>query len=110
MLDIRKRTGWIFFGAMIAQILRYYRPLYLFGNLALFFALAGLAIGMIPVYQFVTTGLIPSIPSAILAASLEVIALLLGGIGLVNDALVRQHRFDFELSLIRWRRREGAAR
>jgi glycosyltransferase involved in cell wall biosynthesis len=95
--------------ATVFQILRYYRPLYLFGSLAVFFAAGGLAVGAVPVYQFVTTGFILSVPAAVLAASMEVIALMLASIGLVNDALVRQHRFDFEMALARWRRERRAA-
>jgi glycosyltransferase involved in cell wall biosynthesis len=95
--------------ATIMQVLRYYRPLYLFGSLGIFFSLLGLAIGAVPVYQFATTGLVLSLPAAVLAASLEVIGLVFGAIGFVNDALVRQHRFDFELALGRWRRSQRGA-
>lgn len=92
--------------ATILQVLRYFRPLYLFGSLAVAFSLLGLGIGAVPVYQFITTGLVLSVPAAVLAASLEVVALVFGAIGFVNDALVRQHRFDFELALNRWRREQ----
>lgn len=87
----------------ILQVLRYYRPLVLFGSLAAAFMAVGLAIGAVPVYQFATTGLVLSVPAAVLAASLEVIGLVLGGIGLVGDAIVRQHRFDYEHTLQRSR-------
>jgi glycosyltransferase involved in cell wall biosynthesis len=95
--------------ATIFQILRYYRPLYLFGSLAILFSGLGIVVGAIPVYQFLGTGYILSVPAAILAASMEVIGLVLGAIGLVNDGMVRQHRFDFELALNRWRRDQRSA-
>ncbi len=88
----------------ILQVLRYYRPLVLFGSLAMLFMAAGLVIGAVPIYQFVTTRLIQSVPAAVLAASLEVIGLVLGGIGLVGDAIVQQHRFNYEHTLQRTRR------
>jgi len=87
----------------ILQVLRYYRPLVLFGSLAALFMVTGLAIGAVPIYQFVTTRYILSVPAAVLAASLEVIGLLFAGIGLVGDAIVRQHRFNYEHMLQRTR-------
>lgn len=89
---------------LIFKILGYYKPLYLFGALAAIFSAAGGIIGLIPIHQYVTTGFIPSIPSAILAAGMEVISLMFLSIGLVSDAVARHHRFDFELSLNSWRR------
>lgn len=73
-------------------------------------AFPGIGVGAVPVYQFIDTGFTLSVSAAMLAAGMEVIGLVLGAIGLVNEVIVRQHRFDFELALIRWRRdRRGAA-
>lgn len=84
----------------IAQILRYYRPLAFFGGGAILFALLGLAIAM-PVFQdWVTSRYIYHVPSAILAASMELAAGLSLGVGLILDSITHQHKMRFEMHLL----------
>ena len=82
------------------SILRYNRPLFFFGTIAVLFAAFGLAIGSLPVVEFYHTGLVSHFPSAILASGLMVSALVTLAIALVLDSVVHFHRYDAELRLI----------
>jgi len=82
------------------SILRYNRPLFFFGSIAILFAAFGMAIGSLPVVEFYHTGLVLHIPSAILASGLMVSAFVTLAIALVLDSVVHFHRYDAELRLI----------
>jgi glycosyltransferase involved in cell wall biosynthesis len=57
-------------------LLKHHRPFLLFGALALAVAFLSLAIGLPTVVEFAKTGLVTRLPSAVLAASLMVIAVI----------------------------------
>ena len=82
------------------SILRYNRPLFFFGAIAVMLAAFGLAIGSLPVVVFYHTGLILHIPSAILASGLMVCAVTTAAIALILDSVARMHRHDAELRVI----------
>lgn len=90
---------------------RDYRPMYYFGALAAGAFLAGLLAGWFPVAEYFRTGQVLRFPLAILAASLEVIAVLTVQIGIILESGLRASREAFQLRLreedIR-RRRLGA--
>lgn len=84
----------------IAQILRYYRPMAFFGALALIFAVAGV-IAAIPVFNdWIAYRYIYHIPLAVLAAALEIVAVMSLGIGLMLDSITHQHRMNAERRLL----------
>ena len=68
----------------ILQLLRHQRPFLMFGVIALMSALASVAIGLPVILEFLRTGLVPRLPSAVLAASLMVIA----AVGLVTGIIL----------------------
>jgi glycosyltransferase involved in cell wall biosynthesis len=71
----------------ILRLVRHHRPFLLFGVIALLSALMSLAIG-IPIFlEFLRTGLVPRFPSAILAASLMVIAVISFMTGVILDSV-----------------------
>jgi glycosyltransferase involved in cell wall biosynthesis len=81
----------------IAQILRFYRPLAFFSVLSALFASAGLLVA-IPVFRdWLTSGYIEHVPSAVLAAALEIVAFSLLGVGLVLDSVAYHERRGSEL-------------
>lgn len=86
--------------AVIFSILRYDKPLLFFGTISGLFALAGLAVGAIPVLEFYRTHLILHIPSAILASGLMVCSFTSMAIALILDSMARLHRHEAELRLI----------
>lgn len=84
----------------ITQILRFYRPLLFFTVLAFFFMISGL-VASIPVFQdWVDTGYIEHVPLAILASGLEIVAILMLGVGLILDSVAYHDRLEYEKKLI----------
>ncbi len=80
----------------IFKIMRYYRPLQFFSAIAFFICITGLVLGAPVVSEFIKTGYITKIPTAILAAALEIIAANLLSIGLTLDTLTYQHAINTE--------------
>lgn len=66
--------------------------------------LAELIVGAPVVYEFIVHSYVYKVPSAILASSLMVISLLTFCVGLILDNMVRLHKFDYQLKLLRSRR------
>jgi len=83
----------------IVDIFRNYRPLPFFFGVALAIFLLGILVGMPVIYEYFTTGLVKKLPSAVLAASLEVLAFQLFSVGLVLDGIVYRRRQDKDLNL-----------
>jgi glycosyltransferase involved in cell wall biosynthesis len=84
----------------IAQILRYYRPMAFFGALSFVFGLAGIA-ASVPVFNdWVTHRYIYHVPLAVLAAALEIVAVMSLGVGLMLDSITHQHRMNAERRLL----------
>jgi glycosyltransferase involved in cell wall biosynthesis len=71
----------------IVRLLRHQRPFLLFGVIALLSALMSLAIGIPIFFEFLRTGLVPRFPSAILAASLMIIAVISFVTGIILDSV-----------------------
>ena len=65
------------------------RPLGFFCLAALGFALAGAALGLPVVAEFLGTGLVPRLPTAVLATGLFVLAFLSTAVGLILDSVTR---------------------
>ncbi len=84
----------------IFRIFRDYKPLQFFGLAALISLLAGFVIGLPVISEYISYKYIYKIPSAILATGFIIIGLLLFSIGLILDTVSRQHKFDYEYSLL----------
>ena len=74
----------------IVDLFKAYRPLFFFGIIAAITALVGLIAGSIPIAEFLQTGQVRRFPTAFLAASIEIIALVLSTCGIVLDS-INQH-------------------
>lgn len=73
----------------IAQMLREERPLLFFSAIAAVFAVVAAILGASIVLEFVRTGLVPRLPTALLATGLMVIAFLALMSGLILDTVTR---------------------
>jgi len=84
----------------IVRILRHYRPFAFFGGMAVLFGVAGLLAAM-PVFDdWIRERYIHHVPLAILATGLEVVAVLMMGIGLILDSVTDQNKRNFERDLL----------
>ena len=87
--------------AAIASLFRDYRPMAFFGWLALVLAALGLVAGVPVVGEWLDTGLVPRLPSAVLAVALVLSAALSLTAGLILDTVAKSHRRQWEMSVYR---------
>lgn len=86
--------------ATIGNILRYYRPLFFFGSAAIFIGVLGLIVGAPVIDDWIRHRYIYHVPSAVLAAGLEIIAIVLLAVGLILDSIAHQDKRIFERDLL----------
>ena len=86
----------------VASLFKNYKPLVFFGVSSLLFFIIGILIGFPVIYEFVKTGYILRIPSAILAAGLMLLSSIFIICGLILDTIVKQHRENYELILLKF--------
>jgi glycosyltransferase involved in cell wall biosynthesis len=85
----------------IVALFRDYKPLTFFGALGVLFIVAGLVPGGVVIKEFVETGLVPRIPSAILAVGLVLAGMLLVLAGLIVHTIVRRFQeFDHSIRVL----------
>ena len=78
--------------ATMARLFRDVKPLPFFSGFAAVFALLGLALGAGVVIEFMETGLVPRLPSAVLATGLMLLASLSFACGMILDSVARGRR------------------
>ena len=74
----------------IVLLFRDYRPMAFFGGLGLLLMLVGLIPGVVVVAEFLETGLVPRLPSAVLAVALELAGMLSISVGILLSAITRR--------------------
>jgi glycosyltransferase involved in cell wall biosynthesis len=85
----------------ILALFRDYKPLTFFGLLGLIFIVAGLIPGAVVIVEFLKTGLVLHLPSAILAVGLVLCGVLLIMAGLIVHTIVRRFQeFDHQLRVL----------
>lgn len=77
---------------MISELVRRERPLEFFGAVAGLLMLGSLGLGLPVVMQFLETGLVPRLPTAVLSAALTLAALLSFAVGLILAAITQMRR------------------
>lgn len=87
----------------VFNLARYYRPFSFFGVIGVGLAVLGTAAGAPVVLEFINTGLVPRLPTAVLAAGLWTSALISFAIALILDSAVQQQRALTETGLMRAR-------
>ena len=92
----------------IVLLFRDYKPLTFFGSLGLIIMILGLIPGIGVVIEYAQTGLVPRLPSALLAAVLEVVGILLIRVGLVLSSISKRFQeIESKLDLIAMDRAES---
>jgi glycosyltransferase involved in cell wall biosynthesis len=74
---------------MIVRLLQQERPLAFYGGCAFVVAMLSLALGIPLFFEFFETGLVPRLPTAVLAASTMLVAFFLGAVGLILNTVTR---------------------
>lgn len=85
----------------IAGLFKNYRPLKFFSLLALIMGVIGLALGLPVVAEYFATGLVPRLPTAVLAVAFIFLCGLSLATGLILDNLAKTERKAWELEVYR---------
>lgn len=86
---------------MIGSLFKEYRPLKFFTLISATFLIAGLALGIPVICEFLETGLVPRLPTALLATGLVFLSALFIATGLILDTVAKNERKQWELSVNR---------
>ena len=86
---------------MIGSLFKNYRPLKFFCLIALILAAIGLALGIPVIIEYLEIGLVPRLPTAILAAGFIILASLVLVAGIILDSVAKSERREWELSVYR---------
>jgi glycosyltransferase involved in cell wall biosynthesis len=84
---------------LIALVFKDYKPMRFFAICAAVLCVLGLLVGLPPVLEYVRFQYVYKVPSAVLAAALEIMAMLLFVAGLILETTVKHYREQYELYL-----------
>lgn len=85
----------------IGSLFKDYRPMTLFGLVGLILVIIGLCVGIPVITEFNVTGLVPKLPSALLAVAIVFCGLMSFVCGLILDTNVKNNRKSYELQVTR---------
>jgi hypothetical protein len=86
---------------VIFSLARDYKPLTVFGTIGLYFVATGFIPGSIVILEFLRTGLISRLPSAVLAVGLVLSGLNTGMVGLVMHTVARRFQeLDLQMRIL----------
>ena len=86
---------------MIGSLFKNYRPLKFFSLIALVLLVIGLALGIPVVLEYIATGLVPRLPTAVLAVAFVFLSGLSLATGLILDSVAKVERKQWELEVYR---------
>ncbi|RFU66838.1 glycosyltransferase family 2 protein [Bacillus sp. V59.32b] len=85
----------------ILKLCKNTKPLFFFGILASIFCVLGLASGIPVVFDYLKTGLVERMPTAILATGLMLLSMMFFMCGLILDTIAHKHKQLYMLELIK---------
>lgn len=88
--------------SLILTLIRHERPILFFGVIGFVFALIGLILGIPVIVEFFETGLVPRLPTAVLALGMILIAFMSWMIGVILDGVLKARRELMRLSYLRF--------
>ncbi len=86
----------------ILWVFKDYKPLSFFSLFSLLFFILGLLVGLPVIFEFMETGLVSKVPSAILSSGLMIISITSLFSGFILDTIVKHHKESYEILLSRW--------
>ncbi len=87
---------------LIAQLMQHERPVVFYSIISALFAVLGLIFGIPVVWEYYRTGLVPRLPTAVLASSLILIAILSFLVGIILNGVLRARQEAARLEYLRW--------
>jgi glycosyltransferase involved in cell wall biosynthesis len=84
----------------ILGLFKDYKPLALFSLVGLIFILVGFLFGLSVILEFIDTGLVPRMPTAILAVAFVLTGVLSLACGFILDTTVKANRKEYELDVL----------
>ena len=94
------RDGFVILNSILT-LFRDYKPLTFFGVIGLFLILLGLIPGTVVIVEFIKTGLVPRLPSAVLAVGLVLAGMLAIVVGIVLHTITRRFQeLDYQLKVL----------
>lgn len=75
--------------SLIGRLLAHERPSFFYGLGAIFCFILALLFGLPVVWEYMHTGLVPRLPTAVLASSLGMIGVLLGMVGMIQNGILK---------------------
>lgn len=87
--------------AMVGNLFKDYRPLKFFSLVAIAFFIMGAVLGIPVIREFVSTGVVPRLPTALLAVAFMFLCALSFATGLILDAVAKSDRRQWELEVYR---------
>lgn len=85
--------------AMVGTLFKDYRPLKFFSLVAIAFFIMGAVLGIPVIREFVSTGVVPRLPTALLAVAFMFLCALSLATGLILDAVAKSDRRQWELEV-----------
>lgn len=86
----------------IIKMFKDFKPRQFFFIISLILVGLGLIVGIPVIKEFLETGFITKVPSAILATGIMIFALIVAQCGVILDTVVKQNKENYELNLLRY--------
>ena len=88
--------------SLIFNLVRHERPVFFHSVIAAMLMLAALALGIPVIVEYAETGLVPRLPTAVLASSLVILSVLTFAVGLVLEGIAKTRREAARLNYLRY--------
>ncbi|MCI8618208.1 MAG: glycosyltransferase [Clostridia bacterium] len=86
----------------IIKMFKDFKPRQFFWIISLIFIIVGLIIGIPVLLEYAKTRYITKVPSAILATGIMIFALIIAQCGVILDTVVKQHKENYQLDVLRY--------
>lgn len=86
----------------IVKMFKDFKPRHFYWIISLLFIIVGLIIGIPVIVEYVKTSYVSKVPSAILATGIMIFAIIIAQCGVILDTVVKQHKENYELNILRY--------
>lgn len=91
----------------LASLFKDYKPIMFFGICSILSLILGLITGIPVIYEFIITGYIRKLPSAVLSVGFILICIISLASGLILDTIATTNKKDYELYLNKYKEQQG---